>query len=186
MYTSASSQLICQFTLSKPGRGVIRRASCKAFSNQISRKLNSPEKQWVLKSFEGQQGFAWWEKFWMMTQVKWLLTCISHPWGHFLSWSCNTFRCQLGLPAIIIRTSSVTRVRVVSRWYDMSDCLLRQLCDASPWTKMNSWSAGYSKNIPWWLRPEIHQVKYFTKDVLASEGWVHGMSVVHNNRKSSL
>ena len=34
------------------------------------------------------------------------LTCISRPWGHFSSWNCSTFQCQLGSPASFIRSSS--------------------------------------------------------------------------------
>ena len=115
---------------------------------------NSPEQQWELKSFEGQQGSVWRQS---------LDGDASQVAAHLYFPSLRPlFKLKLQhIPVSVGVACKVHQALISHMWelsaddmisydiIDMPDCLLWQLRDASPWTTMNSWSAGYSKNIPW-------------------------------------
>ena len=106
MYTSASCQSLPIHLVKTRSRGHQKRLLQRFLKLKLKKVTHlSNSGGWrVLKVSKDLSE----DKVWMVMQVKWLLTCISHPWGHFLSWSCNTFRCQLELPARFIKPSSVT------------------------------------------------------------------------------
>ena len=120
---------------------------------------NSPEKQWVLKSFEGQQGSVWRQS---------LDGDVSQVAAHLYFPSLRPlFKLKLQHIPVSVGVACKVHQDLIRHMWELSAddmicqiAFLWQFCDAfvhvSPWTKMSSWSAGCSKNIPWWLRPEIH------------------------------